>query len=160
MYPHERTLVQRHKNSPFALLGVNSDSKQRLQSVINQKKVTGTTCSDGESGPIATRWRVESFPTIYIIDHKGIVRHRLEGRPNPRDLDIVLARLFAVAEGKSMTPKPTVNIVIPQITRGNGLRQAEGWLNDNSQTGPGSKYLAIWCVPSMKTSPKAIQIWR
>ena len=28
------------------------------------------------SGPICTRWNVQGFPTLYLIDHEGIVRHR------------------------------------------------------------------------------------
>jgi S1-C subfamily serine protease/peroxiredoxin len=138
MYPQERTLVQRYKDRPFALLGVNCDSKQRLQSVIQQKKVTWKTWWDDESGPIATRWRVGSFPTIYIIDHKGIIRHRLEGRPSPRDLEMVIARMIAVAENKSVPQQPTVRIIIPQISKGAGLHSAEAWINANNRLGPGS----------------------
>jgi hypothetical protein len=26
------------------------------------------------SGPIATKWNVTGWPTIYIIDHRGVIR--------------------------------------------------------------------------------------
>jgi hypothetical protein len=33
---------------------------------------------DGGStnGPIATRWNVSGWPTIYVIDAKGVIRYR------------------------------------------------------------------------------------
>jgi hypothetical protein len=30
----------------------------------------------GTEGPIATKWGVNGWPTVYVIDQKGVIRHR------------------------------------------------------------------------------------
>ena len=51
---------------------------------------------DGHSGPIVTQWNVNSFPTIYIIDHKGITRFR--GTLDPDFVERAVESLLAEAE--------------------------------------------------------------
>jgi peroxiredoxin len=87
MYPHERELVTRYAGKPFALLGVNSESKDTLHQLVGAKTVTWRCWSDGQQGPIAAAWQVESFPTIYLLDKKGIIRRIFHGRPEERELD-------------------------------------------------------------------------
>ena len=64
MYPHERSLVKSMKDKPFALLGINSDPKERLQQLVNDGTVTWRAWWDGGDtrGPIATRWNVRGWP--------------------------------------------------------------------------------------------------
>ena len=50
---------------------------------------------EGTGGPIASLWNVQSWPTIYIIDHKGVIRDKNKRGP---DLDEVVDRLVAEAE--------------------------------------------------------------
>ena len=30
----------------------------------------------GTSGPISSKWGVRSWPTIYVLDHKGVIRFK------------------------------------------------------------------------------------
>jgi hypothetical protein len=78
MYPHERSLVEKLKDKPFALLGVNSDPKERLRSAMERERITWRSWWDGGSpgGPIARRWNVHGWPTIYVIDKHGVIRHK------------------------------------------------------------------------------------
>lgn len=78
MLPHERSLVNKMKNKPFALVGVNSDPEDKLKSLIKKKEVTWPCFFDGgdPSGPIATKWNISGWPTIYLIDRKGIIRFK------------------------------------------------------------------------------------
>jgi peroxiredoxin len=78
MYPHERSLVKKLEGKPFALLGVNSDPKDRLKRVIKKENMTWRSWWDGgnTSGPIATQWNVFGWPTIYVLDHKGVIRYK------------------------------------------------------------------------------------
>jgi hypothetical protein len=78
MYPHERSLVKRLEGKPFALLGINSDPKPRLKEVLKKENITWRSWWDGGNtrGPIATRWNVSGWPTIYVLDHKGVIRYR------------------------------------------------------------------------------------
>jgi hypothetical protein len=77
MVPHERSLVKRLEGKPFALLGVNfDDSKKELKKVEEDNKITWRSFFDGRTGPIAKKWRIESIPTIYVLDHKGVIRYK------------------------------------------------------------------------------------
>ena len=78
MYPHERSLVKKLAGKPFALLGVNSDPKDRLNQVLKKENMTWRSWWDGgnTSGPIATKWNVSGWPTIYVLDHKGVIRYK------------------------------------------------------------------------------------
>ena len=55
MYPHERSLVQRLQDKPFALIGVNSDPKERVRAALERENITWRSFWDGGStgGPIA-----------------------------------------------------------------------------------------------------------
>ena len=83
MYPHERSLVEKFKNSPFALIGVNSDGDlDRLKPRLEEENITWRSfwCGpDGTSGPIPTKWNVRGWPTIYLIDHQGVIRAKGHG---------------------------------------------------------------------------------
>ena len=80
MYPHERSLVKKFADAPFALIGVNSDrDKEKLAKRIQEENITWRSfwCGpQGTRGPIPTRWNVSGWPTIYLIDHEGVIRSK------------------------------------------------------------------------------------
>ena len=94
MYPHERSLVKRLQGKPFALIGINSDDKNHLRDVIKKENMTWRSWLDGgdTSGPIATQWNVRGWPTIYVLDHKGVIRFK---GPREHDLDKAVDQLLA-----------------------------------------------------------------
>ena len=82
MYPYERSLVQRMQGKPFALLGVNSDKdRNELKKVLAQEKITWRSWFNGDTaGGIPEAWGIQSWPSIFVIDHKGVIRYRdIEG---------------------------------------------------------------------------------
>src|SRR3989337_2953110 len=96
MYPHERSLVKRLENKPFALLGINSDPKERLREVMKKENITWRSWWDGgdTNGPIAKAWNVSGWPTIYILDHKGIIRFKgPRGEAMDQAVDPLLAEM-------------------------------------------------------------------
>ena len=86
MYPHERSLVTKYEGKPFAIVGINSDrDREKIKQICKEKKLTWRSFWNGGStgGPISTRWNVSGWPTIYLIDHKGIIRakgHRIDDK--------------------------------------------------------------------------------
>jgi hypothetical protein len=80
MYPHERSLVERLKHKPFALIGVNSDTdKEKLKRRAAKEGITWRSFWNGPKGtegPIAQAWNVRLWPTIYVLDHKGTIRFK------------------------------------------------------------------------------------
>jgi hypothetical protein len=79
MYPHERSLVKRLEGKPFALVGINSDQDlQKLKERMKEEKITWPSWRNGGStqGPISTAWNVSGWPTIYVLDDKGVIRYK------------------------------------------------------------------------------------
>jgi hypothetical protein len=82
MYPHERSLVKQYENQPFVILGVNSDAdRAAVRETAEKENLTWRSFWDGGStqGPIATKWNVRGWPTIYIIDAEGVIRYKSVG---------------------------------------------------------------------------------
>ena|ERR1043166_8971349 len=78
MIPHERSLVTKFKDKPVVILGVNSDdTPENFRRQMKEHDVTWPSFFDGggTGGPIATRWGVTGWPTLYVIDQQGIIRH-------------------------------------------------------------------------------------
>ena len=99
MYPHERSLVKRLEGKPFAILGVNSDPKPRLKQVLKKENMTWRSWWDGStSGPITRAWNVRGWPTIYVLDPKGVIRYK-EVREKAMD-DAVDALLKEIEQHK------------------------------------------------------------
>jgi hypothetical protein len=80
MYPHERSLVKKLADQPFALIGVNSDKDlEKLLGRREKEKITWRSFWNGPKGtrgPISGAWDVRGWPTIYILDGNGIIRDR------------------------------------------------------------------------------------
>ena len=99
MYGHERSLVQRLQNKPFALVGVNSDSdKDTLRERLTEERITWRSFWNGGStnGPIARAWKVTSWPSIWVIDAKGVIRYKdVRGPDMDRAVDKLLAEMAA-----------------------------------------------------------------
>ena len=105
MYPHERSLVEKYRGRPFVIIGVNSDARRELvKDVTAKEKLAWRSFWDGGStnGPIARRWNVEGWPTLYLIDHNGVVRQKWTGIPgnDPKSdvLDKAIEELLKDAE--------------------------------------------------------------
>ena len=91
------------KDKPFALVGVHVgglDAKQ-LKAVMVKQHVTWRSFVDAGSagaGPIATKWNLSATPTLYLIDHKGVIRHKWAGAPGEKVLDAALDKLIRAAQ--------------------------------------------------------------
>jgi hypothetical protein len=105
MYPHERSLVKRLEGKPFALIGINSDEdRAKLKNVLTKENVTWRSFWDRSiSGPIDRAWNVQSWPTIYVIDARGVIRYQHaqdDDRPIDSELDEAIDTLLLEAQGK------------------------------------------------------------
>jgi thiol-disulfide isomerase/thioredoxin len=88
--PHERELVERHKDRPFALLGIDCDEdKKTAVKVMDSERITWPNWHDGApgSGPIAKLYHIRRYATVYVLDAQGIIRHR-DGRGSELDRSV------------------------------------------------------------------------
>lgn len=95
-------LAQRLQGKPFAVVGVNGDtSKAYYERCRKLQEVSWRSFFDGENGQtgrIATRWNVRTWPTFYVIDHEGLIQfHGLDERA----VEKVLPPLLEAAERAS-----------------------------------------------------------
>ena len=96
--PHERSLVKQLAGQPFALIGVNSDKEIEVaREAVEELNINWRSFWNGEKGtfgPIATKWNINSWPTTYLIDAKGVIRFK-----DLRDekLDEAIEKLMAEA---------------------------------------------------------------
>ncbi len=98
MYPHERSLVKRLKDQPFALIGINSDEdKEKLRPRMVEENITWRSFWNGPKGtegPISTKWGVLGWPTIYVLDHEGVIRFKdVRGEKMDDAVDQLLAEM-------------------------------------------------------------------
>ena len=101
--PHEIELVEKFKGRPFVLLGVNCDSDKN-EALLAAKKAGMTWQSfwdgiKGGDGPISSAYVVGAWPTLYLIDHAGVIReNRLRGKRLDGPLETYIAKAEAAAK--------------------------------------------------------------
>ena len=110
MYPHERSLVRRTAGNSFAILGVNSDrDREALKTVLEDEEITWRSWWDGGNtqGPIATKWNVSSWPSIYVLDAEGVIRYKsVRGEALDNAIDTLLAEIGETAEPADSEEEP------------------------------------------------------
>ena len=104
MIPHEKALVQRLQNEKFVLFGVNSDSDP-AQFRRESEKLGVTWPSifcGGTDAEVPRQWGVSGWPTIYILDARGVIRFKdLRGE----EMEKAVLQLLAEAKGELPAPE-------------------------------------------------------
>src|SRR5262249_39372071 len=104
LYPYERELHARFKDRPFAIVGVNSDTDlEKFRQARAREKLTWRWFFDGgTSGPIGRLWGIEGWPTLILLDHRGIIQgHVAPGAALEKQIEA----LVAAAEADSSKAK-------------------------------------------------------
>lgn len=77
MIPHEREMVERLKDKPFALISISADDeKKEVLDFLENEKMPWVHWFNGSSGGMVEKWNVRYFPTIYVLDAKGVIRYK------------------------------------------------------------------------------------
>jgi hypothetical protein len=99
LFPHERSLVQRYEQRPFALLGVNLDrARQVLRRTEEKEHLNWRSWWDGADAAIAETWQIQGLPSMFLIDHRGVIRYEFHGMPKAKDLEKRIEELLREAE--------------------------------------------------------------
>ena len=98
MIPHERAMVERLKDKPFVLVSISADEeKETLTKFLAKEKMPWTHWWNGHEGGILEDWDVQGYPTIYVLDAKGVIRYKdLRGEK----LEEAVIELFKELEAK------------------------------------------------------------
>jgi peroxiredoxin len=79
---HLRKLIEQYAGRPFAGVGVNTDKdRKEAKAFVEENKFTWPTFWNGStvSAGIAKDWNVSAIPTVYVIDHAGVIRSKARG---------------------------------------------------------------------------------
>jgi hypothetical protein len=95
MYAHERSLVKKMQGTPFVLVGVNSDQTRDVakQAATGEKLTWRSFFAGPGGGDIARTYEVRAWPTLFLIDHKGVIREKWVGSPGAERLDAAVEKL-------------------------------------------------------------------
>ncbi|MEL0094379.1 MAG: redoxin domain-containing protein [Planctomycetaceae bacterium] len=103
LLPFNRALVKEMEGRPFELLGVNSDTDRiYARKVELTQKISWRSFWNGGSrfGEISTKWAVEKWPVLYVIDANGIVQMRSAGGHNKEEILKLIEKLVSETEAK------------------------------------------------------------
>jgi thiol-disulfide isomerase/thioredoxin len=78
--PHEREMTERLHGKPFTIVGINGDDKrEKAAEVMAKERMTWPSFWNGDGGPegnVAKAWNVRAWPTVYVLDAKGVIRYK------------------------------------------------------------------------------------
>jgi hypothetical protein len=91
-------------------VNVNGYDAKKLKEVMDKEKMTWRSFVD--EGAIVGKWNLPGTPMFYVIDHKGVIRHKwmgspadykMGGLPDEKAIEAALDKLIQKAErtGKS-----------------------------------------------------------
>jgi thiol-disulfide isomerase/thioredoxin len=95
MIPHERELVERLKDKPFAFISVSADNeKKEVEEFIKKEPMPWTHWYAGPKGSILKSFNVRFFPTIYVFDAEGKIRYKgVRGKKMDEAVEKLLAEV-------------------------------------------------------------------
>jgi peroxiredoxin len=95
LYPLEKKWSHELSGRPFAIVGVNSDPSATLRAAIEREKFPFRWFSDGSThGPISSRWNIETWPTVYVLDRQGTFRMKKIGAGKPDEIKTFVDQLL------------------------------------------------------------------
>lgn len=79
--PYMQELHDKYKDRGLVVVGVALDSgtPEEVRAFVEQRKMTYPIVVPSNQQDVMRRARVKAFPTMYIVDKKGIIRYAEEG---------------------------------------------------------------------------------
>ena len=104
--PHQKALVERLKDEPFAIVGVNTDDdKEQFKRMLREYGVTWRSSWQGSTdGPLPAQWGISSYPTVFVLDKQHAHGATRRGREVVGDRFVDCGRGIASGEHAIWTP--------------------------------------------------------
>jgi thiol-disulfide isomerase/thioredoxin len=96
MIPHERELVKRLKDKPFVLVSISGDDKKEALTTFLKTNDMPWTHWWGGRGPLMTQLDIQYFPTIFVLDARGVIRYKnVRNDAMEEAVDVLLTEMVA-----------------------------------------------------------------
>ncbi len=77
MIPHEREMVKRLKDKPFALVSISVDTKKKtLTDFLAKEPMPWNHWWNGREGKLIQTLDINHYPTIFVLDPQGVIRYK------------------------------------------------------------------------------------
>ncbi|HGY90093.1 MAG TPA: redoxin domain-containing protein [Planctomycetes bacterium] len=131
--------MKQYKDKPFAIVGVNTDKDRAALSQMNAKAgITWRSFWNGEKGtggPISQAWNVAGYPTMFLLDHNGVILNRWLGSPGNDVLDAAIEKAVKVAEqDQARAPRQKQSSVDDIIAQYDSKMKRFGELYEKAET--------------------------
>jgi hypothetical protein len=83
-------------------VSINPYDAKELKEAMNKEKLTWRSFVNG--GAIKSKWNVQGTPTLYVLDHRGVTRHKWMGSPGAQAIEAGLDKLIREAEQDGKNP--------------------------------------------------------
>lgn len=99
MIPDSQKLVKAMKGRPFAFVSVSADEeKSTLTAFLKEHDMPWHHWWVGADSKFQEAWDVEGFPTVFVVDHKGVIRYSQVGYDPENKLEKEVEKLVGEAE--------------------------------------------------------------
>jgi thiol-disulfide isomerase/thioredoxin len=171
LIPHECELVARFQGEPFEIIGVNCDSDvAKARDAVRRAGMTWRSFRDHTEGgraAITRDWNLIGYPTLYLIDHHGIIRKRWIGSPTPEELTRMTAVLIDAAQRKigldamhavvaALPPSPAPRAIIGPLPTESLSTPNTGFCDKVFREADGSHAKYVVFVPRNHTGDKTV----
>ena len=128
MYPHERSLVKRLEGKPFALLGVNSDPKDRLRQAMKKENIIRKNVPGSFELSLGALWMAEEKKIDAVICLGCVIQG-----DTPHFDYICQAVAYGITQAGLKTRKPVIFGVITTLNQQQALDRAGGKLGNKGE---------------------------
>ena len=97
LIPQEKEILNRFEGLPFSIVGVNGDKDlASAQALVEKHGMSWRSFQNDRPGnvSISTEWKLAGWPTLYLIDHKGLVVRKWVGAPDESELETNIRKLI------------------------------------------------------------------
>ncbi len=94
--PHMRDLKEKYAERPFEILGISADSELAdVTGFLEDTDLPWDLWFSGKDKGVVKAWNITAFPTVFLVDHKGVV---VSKNPSDEQLEAMLVGLVYSAE--------------------------------------------------------------
>ena len=82
MHPIQKEILSRFPRDSVVVVEMNSDRLDSLKSVRGKIELDGLgwiVVADGSDGPASKQWKINSWPTYFVLDSEGRIQRRVSG---------------------------------------------------------------------------------